>query len=99
MKLFIEGGDVVEVFCECVFGCVVVEDVLIFGINEVFVECNIMFDEKLCDFLEEYLVDEVCVCLVIICDNDFGVCVKCYGCDFVCGYIINLGELVGVIVV
>lgn len=39
------------------------------------------------------------VCLVIICDNDFGVCVKCYGCDFVCGYMVGSGELVGVIVV
>ena len=56
-----------------------------------------MLDEKLCDLLEEHSVDEVRVRSVITCDNDFGVCAKCYGRDLARGHIINPGESVGVI--
>ncbi|WOC25957.1 DNA-directed RNA polymerase subunit beta' [Pseudoalteromonas sp. N1230-9] len=97
MKPLIEGGDVVEALRERVLGRVIAEDVLIPGTNEVLVERNIMLDEKLCDLLEEHSVDEVRVRSVITCDNDFGVCAKCYGRDLARGHIINPGESVGVI--
>nr|WP_267135687.1 DNA-directed RNA polymerase subunit beta' [Pseudoalteromonas sp. L21] len=97
MKPLIEGGDVVEALRERVLGRVVAEDVVIPGTNEVLVERNIMLDEKLCDLLEEHSVDEVRVRSVITCDNDFGVCAKCYGRDLARGHIINPGESVGVI--
>lgn len=57
MILLIEGGDVVELLCECVLGCVVVEDVFKLGINEVLVECNVFLDEVLVDMFEVNLVD------------------------------------------
>ncbi|GAP76918.1 MULTISPECIES: DNA-directed RNA polymerase subunit beta' [Pseudoalteromonas] len=97
MKPLIEGGDVVEPLRERVLGRVVAEDVLKPGTEEVLVERNIMLDEKLCDLLEEHSVDEVRVRSVITCDNDFGVCAKCYGRDLARGHIINPGEAVGVI--
>jgi len=97
MKPLIEGGDVVEALRERVLGRVVAEDVLIPNTNEVLVKRNIMLDEKLCDLLEEHSVDEVRVRSVITCDNDFGVCAKCYGRDLARGHIINPGESVGVI--
>ncbi|KTF11066.1 DNA-directed RNA polymerase subunit beta' [Pseudoalteromonas sp. H103] len=97
MKPLIEGGDVVEALRERVLGRVVAEDIVIPGTNTVLVERNIMLDEKLCDLLEEHSVDEVRVRSVITCDNDFGVCAKCYGRDLARGHIINAGESVGVI--
>ncbi|GAB0112268.1 DNA-directed RNA polymerase subunit beta' [Pseudoalteromonas distincta] len=97
MKPLIEGGDVVEALRERVLGRVVAEDILIPGTNTVLVERNVMLDEKLCDVLEEHSVDEVRVRSVITCDNDFGVCAKCYGRDLARGHIINAGESVGVI--
>ncbi|MEL0642404.1 DNA-directed RNA polymerase subunit beta' [Pseudoalteromonas aliena] len=97
MKPLIEGGDVVEALRERVLGRVVAEDIVIPGTNTVLVERNIMLDEKLCDVLEEHSVDEVRVRSVITCDNDFGVCAKCYGRDLARGHIINAGESVGVI--
>ncbi|MCF2910338.1 DNA-directed RNA polymerase subunit beta' [Pseudoalteromonas sp. DL2-H2.2] len=97
MKPLIEGGDVVEPLRERVLGRVVAEDVVIPGTDEVLVERNVMLDEKLCDLLEEHSVDEVKVRSVITCENDFGVCAKCYGRDLARGHIINAGESVGVI--
>ncbi len=97
MKPLIEGGDVVEALRERVLGRVVAEDVVIPGTNTVLVERNIMLDEKLCDLLEEHSVDEVRVRSVITCDNDFGVCAKCYGRDLARGHMVGHGEAVGVI--
>ena len=97
MKPLIEGGDVVEALRERVLGRVVAEPVVIPNTDTVLVERNIMLDEKLCDLLEEHSVDEVRVRSVITCDNDFGVCAKCYGRDLARGHIINAGESVGVI--
>lgn len=89
MMFYIEGGDEKVLLCELVLGCVVVEDVLKLGLEEVLILCNILIDEKWCDVIDENFVDSIKVCLVVICDIDFGVCVKCYGCDLVCGYLIN----------
>lgn len=41
----------------------------------------------------------VCVCLVFMCDVKYGICGMCYGCDLVWGILVNMGEVVGVIVV
>lgn len=99
MMLVIEGGDVKELLCDCVLGCVIVEDVLKLGIVDILVLCNMLLYEYWCDLLEVNFVDFVKVCFVVFCDIDFGVCVYCYGCDLVCGYFINKGEVIGVIVV
>ena len=98
MKPLIEGGDVVEPLRERVLGRVVAEDVIKPGTTDVvLVERNVMLDEKLCDMLEENSVDEVRVRSIITCQNDFGVCGKCYGRDLARGHLINQGESVGVI--
>jgi len=97
MKPLIEGGDVVEPLRERVLGRVVLNDVCIPNTETVLVEAGVMLDEKLCDLLEGHSVDEVEVRSIITCDNDFGVCAKCYGRDLARGHLINQGEAVGVI--
>ena len=97
MKPLIEGGDVVEPLRERVLGRVTLNDVTAPNSDEVIVEAGVMLDEKLCDLLEEHSVDEVEVRSIITCDNDFGVCAKCYGRDLARGHLINQGEAVGVI--
>ncbi|WP_017443620.1 DNA-directed RNA polymerase subunit beta' [Gayadomonas joobiniege] len=96
MRPLIEGGDVVEPLRERVLGRVVAEDVLDTD-GSVLIERNIMIDEALCDLLEAKSIDEVKVRSVITCNNDFGVCGKCYGRDLARGHLINQGESVGVI--
>ncbi|GEA10081.1 DNA-directed RNA polymerase subunit beta' [Alteromonas sp. KUL49] len=97
MTPLIEGGDVVEPLRERVLGRVVAEDVLKPGTDEVLVERNVMLDEALVDMLEANSVDQVMVRSVITCDNDFGVCAKCYGRDLARGHMVGSGESVGVI--
>ena len=97
MTPLIEGGDVVEALRERVLGRVVAEDVVKPGTDEVLVERNTLLDEGLVDMLEANSVDQMMVRSVITCDNDFGVCAKCYGRDLARGHMVGSGESVGVI--
>ena len=97
MTPLIEGGDVVEPLRERVLGRVIAEDVIKPGSDEVLVERNVLLDEALVDMLEANSVDQVMVRSVITCDNDFGVCAKCYGRDLARGHMVGSGESVGVI--
>ncbi|MDF2178566.1 DNA-directed RNA polymerase subunit beta' [Aliiglaciecola sp. CAU 1673] len=97
MTPLIEGGDVVEPLRERVLGRTVAEDVIKPGTDEVLVERNVILDEALVDVLESHSVDQVIVRSVITCDNDFGVCAKCYGRDLARGHQVGIGEAVGVI--
>ncbi len=98
MTPLIEGGDVVEPLRERVLGRVVAEDVIKPGTkDEVLVERNVLLDEHLVDMLEANSVDQIVVRSVITCDNDYGVCAKCYGRDLARGHMVGSGESVGVI--
>ena len=97
MTPLIEGGDVVEPLRERVLGRVVAEDVIKPGTDEILVERNTLLDEALVDMLEQNSVDQMMVRSVITCDNDFGVCAKCYGRDLARGHMVAKGESVGVI--
>ncbi|GAA6186743.1 MULTISPECIES: DNA-directed RNA polymerase subunit beta' [Alteromonadaceae] len=97
MTPLIEGGDVVEPLRERVLGRVVAEDVIKPGTNEILVERNTLLDEGLVDMLEVNSVDQILVRSVITCDNDFGVCARCYGRDLARGHMVGFGESVGVI--
>ncbi|MGJ8682525.1 DNA-directed RNA polymerase subunit beta' [Paraglaciecola sp.] len=97
MTPLIEGGDVVEPLRERVLGRTVAEDVLKPGTKEVLVERNVLLDEALVDMLEVNSVDQIQVRSVITCENDFGVCAKCYGRDLARGHMVGHGEAVGVI--
>ncbi|WP_414828736.1 DNA-directed RNA polymerase subunit beta' [Alteromonas sp. H39] len=97
MTPLIEGGDVVEPLRERVLGRVVAEDVLKPGSDEILAERNVMLDEAMVDMLEANSVDQIKVRSVITCDNDYGVCAKCYGRDLARGHMVGSGESVGVI--
>ncbi len=97
MKPLIEGGDVVEPLRERILGRVLAEDVHKPGTAEVLLERNTLLDEKLVDFIESHSVDQVVVRSTITCENDFGVCGKCYGRDLARGHMVAPGEAVGVI--
>jgi len=98
MTPLIEGGDVVEPLRERVLGRVVAEDVVKPGTKKsILVERNTLLDEALVDMLEANSVDQILVRSVITCDNDFGVCARCYGRDLARGHMVGYGESVGVI--
>jgi len=97
MTPLIEGGDVVEPLRERVLGRITAEDVLRAGGDEVAVPRGTLLDERWVDRLEDFGVDRVKVRSAITCNTRFGVCASCYGRDLARGYVVNIGEAVGVV--
>ena len=92
----IVGGDVVEKLRERVLGRVTAVDVMKPGTDTVIIPSGTMLDENWCDVLEKNSVDSVKVRSPITCRTAFGICAKCYGRDLARGYMVNMGEAVGV---
>lgn len=67
--------------------------------GEVFVVVGDDVGDVLIDKLVVVGVEIIKVCFVLICDFVVGVCVQCYGCLLVMGKIVDIGEVVGIIVV
>ena len=98
MTAIVEGGDVVEALRDRVLGRVVAEDVYGPGDDaDPVVTQNTVLDEALVDLLDEKGVQSVKVRSPITCQTHFGVCASCYGRDLARGYLVNIGESVGVI--
>lgn len=60
---------------------------------------NELIIEDLVEIIVDVGVEEVWICFVFICNICYGVCKKCYGCNFVIGLEVEVGEVVGIIVV
>lgn len=79
-------------------GCLIVVQVVNVD-GEVLVECDIEIDLLLFKFFEVVGVKVVSVCLLFICEVNCFVCCKCYGWVLVYNELVDLGEVVGIIVV
>ena len=97
MKPNIEGGDIVETLQERVLGRVVAEDVIAKETGELLITVGSLIDEAMVKQMEAYGVDQVKVRSPISCETYNGICAKCYGRDLARGYMVNIGEAVGVI--
>ncbi|QJC29612.1 DNA-directed RNA polymerase subunit beta' [Enterobacteriaceae endosymbiont of Plateumaris pusilla] len=93
----IEGGDVKESLRERVLGRVTAKDIFKPGKKDVLIPRNTLLNEKYCDILDQYSIDNIIVRSVVSCETNFGVCANCYGRDLARGHIINKGEAIGVI--
>ncbi|QJC33380.1 DNA-directed RNA polymerase subunit beta' [Enterobacteriaceae endosymbiont of Donacia clavipes] len=93
----ITGGDIKESLRERVLGRVVSEDIFYPNSKKILIHRNTLLNEKYCDILEQYSIDDIKVRSVVSCENNFGVCAYCYGRDLARGHLINIGEAVGVI--
>ena len=96
VKPNIEGGDIVESLAEQILGRVCAETVKDSSGKEV-LKVNTMIDEEQIVLLEAAGIDEVMIRSPITCRTRYGVCANCYGRDLARGYLVNIGEAVGII--
>lgn len=95
IKPNIEGGDVVETLAERVLGRVLAEEITSNG--KTIIAKNEILDEEAIKLLTRHGIDQVKVRSPITCKSVYGICSKCYGRDLARGYLVNLGEAVGII--
>ncbi len=60
-------------------------------------EAGTLLVEDVVDAIESLGIDEVKVRTPLTCETRYGLCAKCYGRDLGRGYLVNVGEAVGVI--
>ena len=97
MKALVEGGEVVEPLRERILGRVAAADVVNPETQETLYEAGTLLDEDAVEQIEALGIDEVRVRTPLTCETRYGLCAKCYGRDLGRGYMVNVGEAVGVI--
>jgi DNA-directed RNA polymerase subunit beta' len=97
IKALIEGGEVVEPLRERILGRVASFDVVSPESGETVFEAGTLLDEDAVDLIESLGIDEVRVRAPLTCDTRYGLCALCYGRDLGRGWLVNVGEAVGVI--
>ncbi|OZA24349.1 MAG: DNA-directed RNA polymerase subunit beta', partial [Hydrogenophilales bacterium 17-61-9] len=97
VKALVEGGEVVEALRERILGRVAVGDIIHPETQETVFEAGTLLVEDVVDTIESLGIDEVKVRTPLTCETRYGLCGKCYGRDLGRGYMVNVGEAVGVI--
>ncbi len=97
VKALVEGGEVVEALRERILGRVAASDIIHPETQETIFEAGTLLSEDVCDTIEALSIDEVKVRTPLTCETRFGLCGQCYGRDLGRGYLVNVGEAVGVI--
>ena len=97
VKALVEGGEVVEALRERILGRVAASDIIHPETQETLYETGTLISEDVCDAIESLGIDEVKVRTPLTCETRYGLCAQCYGRDLGRGYLVNVGESVGVI--
>ncbi len=93
----VEGGEILQMTSERIFGRVAVEDIVDPVTGEVLVKANEEIDEEKVKKIESAGIDKVKIRSVLTCESKTGICKKCYGRDLAQGREVNIGEAVGII--
>src|SRR5512144_413764 len=97
MTPLMEGGEIIEPLGDRVLGRVALEDVKDPFTGEIVVRANQEIDEELVQRIEDAGIERIKIRSVLTCQSKRGVCILCYGRDLGRGYMVNLGEAIGVI--
>lgn len=97
MKSVIQGGDVIESLRDRVLGRVCSGDIIDPDNGTILAESGSIIDEHIVDLIDASNLDEIKVRTALTCETRYGLCAKCYGRDLARGYLVNIGEAVGII--
>jgi DNA-directed RNA polymerase subunit beta' len=97
MKALVEGGEVVEALRERILGRSTAAELLHPESQDVLFPSGTLLNEEHVDRIEELGIDEVRVRTPLTCDTRWGLCATCYGRDLGRGWLVNVGEAIGVI--
>ncbi|MDC3263202.1 DNA-directed RNA polymerase subunit beta' [Pelagibacterales bacterium] len=93
----VEGGEVIVSISERVLGRFAQEDIKHPITEELIVAKGSYIEEVIADQIEESGIQNVYIRSALTCESKRGLCVKCYGRDLARGFLVNLGETVGMI--
>ena len=97
MTPLVEGGEIIERLGDRILGRVSLEEVVDPYSGDVLMPANSEITEEKVTAIENGGIDRVKIRSVLTCQTRRGICVQCYGRDLARGYMVNIGEAVGVI--
>ncbi|MDR0528175.1 MAG: DNA-directed RNA polymerase subunit beta' [Zoogloeaceae bacterium] len=97
MRALVEGGEEVEPLSERILGRVTADDLVDPETRETVIFSGTLLDEDKVELIGKLGIDEVKVRTPLTCETRYGLCAKCYGRDLGRGYLVNVGESIGVI--
>ncbi len=97
MTPLVEGGEIIEQLGDRILGRMALEDLVDPYTGEVLTGQNEEIDEDRVRKIDAAGIDKVKIRSVLTCQTRRGICVSCYGRDLARGYVVNVGEAVGVI--
>jgi DNA-directed RNA polymerase subunit beta' len=92
-----ENGEVIEALGNRILGRVTLEHVIDPQTGEILVPANVDLDEDGVRKIVDAGIEEVTIRSVLTCQARRGICAMCYGRDLARGYLVNIGESVGII--
>ena len=97
MTALVEGGEIIEKLGDRILGRVSLEDIVEPYTGQIIVPANAEITEDKVQEIENGGIDRVKIRSVLTCQTRRGICAQCYGRDLARGYMVNIGEAVGVI--
>ena len=97
MKSVIQGGDVIESLRDRILGRVIASDVIDLDSGKVIAPAGLLLDEAMVNQIDLGNIDEVKVRTPLTCQTRYGLCARCYGRDLARGYLVDIGEAVGIV--
>ncbi|MBE5766575.1 MAG: DNA-directed RNA polymerase subunit beta' [Clostridiales bacterium] len=88
---------ILESMKDRIVGRVAAEDIINPQTGEVLVQLNELITHEMADKIEAAGLKEVTVRSVLSCQNEHGVCARCYGANMTNGRLVDVGEAVGII--
>ncbi len=97
VKTIIEGGEVIISLADQILGRTVAIDTYHPVTGELLVSASQLIDEEKLDKIESSGLDLIKIRSVLTCKTKSGICAHCYGRDLSTGFLVSMGEAVGVI--
>lgn len=97
IRPIIDGGEITVPLSEQILGRTAAIDAHHPLSNDVIVKAGEVINESILEVIETAGIDSIKVRSALKCDNEDGICAKCYGRDLATGNLVAVGEAVGVI--
>ncbi|KJV69571.1 DNA-directed RNA polymerase subunit beta' [Candidatus Neoehrlichia procyonis] len=97
IRAVVEGGAVVATLDSIILGRVAAVDTYNPIVDELIVKAGELIDEAKVEKMKIAGLDAVKVRSALTCESKKGICALCYGRDLATGYVVSIGEAVGVI--
>ena len=97
VSAIIEGDEEVVSLKDRIVGRTALDNIVDIITDEVIVEAGHEITEEKAQMIERLGIEKIRIRSPLTCENDRGICTKCYGRNLATGRIVELGEAVGVI--